>query len=205
MSRFWWNNDSNQVTNKMIQKVLSMAAATAALTVGVVAAADVESGLQLGDTAVAFHVDDVTGPRQGHSLCYACAYGKHRVVNIQATRVSDALIQLIADLDGLVDSASAIRGDSVHAFVVLLTEDPDLAEEELQAIARDRDLTNIPLTIYDELSGPPPYRISRDAEVTIMMWNNTKVTTNHAFAAGCFDKAAAATVLRDAKQHLGRE
>lgn len=39
-------------------------AATAAV------AGDVESGLQVGDKAGAFNVNDVTGPKQGTSLCY---------------------------------------------------------------------------------------------------------------------------------------
>ena len=35
-----------------------------------VMAADVESGLQVGDSAGAFNVKDITGPRKGKSLCY---------------------------------------------------------------------------------------------------------------------------------------
>ena len=33
-------------------------------------AADIESGLQVGDRAGAFQVKDVTGPAKGKSLCY---------------------------------------------------------------------------------------------------------------------------------------
>jgi hypothetical protein len=36
----------------------------------VVSAGDLESGLQKGDRAGVFNVKDVTGPRQGTSLCY---------------------------------------------------------------------------------------------------------------------------------------
>ena len=35
-----------------------------------VMAADVESGLQVGDSAGPFNVKDITGPRKGKSLCY---------------------------------------------------------------------------------------------------------------------------------------
>jgi len=33
-------------------------------------AGEIESGLQPGDDARAFNVKDVTGPKQGESLCY---------------------------------------------------------------------------------------------------------------------------------------
>ena len=41
-----------------------------ACTATVVIAGGIESGLQVGDAAGAFNVKDVTGPRQGTSLCY---------------------------------------------------------------------------------------------------------------------------------------
>lgn len=37
---------------------------------GVVAAADLKSGLQVGEDAGAFNVKDITGPNKGKSLCY---------------------------------------------------------------------------------------------------------------------------------------
>lgn len=41
------------------------------LTVGgIAAAADLQSGLQVGDKAGYFEVKDVTGPAAGKSLCY---------------------------------------------------------------------------------------------------------------------------------------
>lgn len=45
--------------------------ALAALTMGAaVFAADVKSGLQVGDSAGAYNVKDCTGPNAGKSLCY---------------------------------------------------------------------------------------------------------------------------------------
>ena len=164
--------------------------------------ADVQSGLQPGDTPSAFHVEDVTGPRKGNSLCYACAFGKHRVVNIQVTRFSDELVELIKNLDSIVDSPESIKGESVHAFVVYLTEDPDIAFDELEEIARSHHIRNVPLTVYDELPGPPPYRISEAAEVTVMMWAGMKVTSNHAFGPGEFPAEAVRSVIQAARQHL---
>lgn len=45
--------------------------AIAALSVGaVVLAAEIKSGLQVGEHAGAYNVKDVTGPNAGKSLCY---------------------------------------------------------------------------------------------------------------------------------------
>ncbi len=57
-------------------------------------------------------------------------------------------------------------------------------------------LENVPLTIYDELTGPPPYKLSKEAEVTIMMWADQKVSKNMAFT------NAVKKTLKLAKSHL---
>jgi hypothetical protein len=118
--------------------------------------------------------------------------------------LTDELVSVIKHLDEMVDPAAKIKGDSRHAFVVYLTEDPETAEKELEAIAKKHELKNIPLTIYDELTGPKPYKLSKAAEVTIMMWNNATVATNHAFASAKINKAAQDSVLAAAKEHLKR-
>ena len=162
----------------------------------------VKSGLQPGDKTYAFQVQDVTGPRKGKTLCYACAFGKHSVINIQTKKLDEQLMMLVKQLDPLVAPAGRIKGESKHAFLVYLTEDPEAAEKELEAMAEKLKLKNIPLTIYDELSGPKPYRLARDAEVTVMMWKNAKVTANHAFAAGGLEKGDIKVVLTSALKHL---
>ena len=111
----------------------------------------IKSGLQPGDKTFAFHVQDVTGPRAGKTLCYACAFGKHSVINIQTKKLDEELLALIKHLDPLVAPAGKIKGDSQHAFVVYLTEDPEVAEKELSDVAKKLKLKNIPLTIYDVL------------------------------------------------------
>jgi len=44
--------------------------ALAVAAAGVVIAADLQSGLQVGEDAGAFNVKDITGPNKGKSLCY---------------------------------------------------------------------------------------------------------------------------------------
>ena len=51
-------------------KRLLVASAALVMATSVIAAAELESGLQVGDFAPAFNVQDITGPNKGKSLCY---------------------------------------------------------------------------------------------------------------------------------------
>jgi hypothetical protein len=44
--------------------------ALAVAVAGIVVAADLQSGLQIGDACGPFNVKDITGPNKGKSLCY---------------------------------------------------------------------------------------------------------------------------------------
>ena len=42
----------------------------------------------------------------------------------------------------------------------------------------------LPLGSFDDPVGPPSYRLSRDADVTVLLFVNRKVVANFAFRAG---------------------
>lgn len=55
----------------MMRYLIVPSVALATLCVGaLVVAAEVKSGLQVGDSAGAFNVKDCTGPNEGKTLCY---------------------------------------------------------------------------------------------------------------------------------------
>lgn len=53
-----------------MQRLLMSSAVVFAAAACVMAADGVKSGLQVGDSAGAFNVKDITGPNQPKSLCY---------------------------------------------------------------------------------------------------------------------------------------
>ena len=53
-----------------MHRILMPSIALAVAVSGVVVAADLQSGLQVGEHAGAFNVKDITGPNKGKSLCY---------------------------------------------------------------------------------------------------------------------------------------
>lgn len=185
-----------------MKRMMFASIALVALAFGTVAIADdLESGLQVGDSPGAFNVKDVTGPNKGRSLCYRCQFGGRGVVNIQARTITPELSNLVKEIDALVDSPSDRKGQK-KAFVVLLTDDPDAAKTELEKVAKDKELKNTPLTIFDGIAGPRGYKIAEDADVTVMVWNKQKVKVNHSFKSGKLDKKAIEQIVADAKKAL---
>ncbi len=83
----------------------------------------------------------------------------------------------------------------MKSFVVLLTDDPDGAEKELQAFAKKHGISNVPLTFYEGIAGPPNYKIAKDADVTVMLWRGLRVSVNHSYAQGALNTKTAQKVL----------
>lgn len=122
------------------------------------------------------------------------------MVNIHTRKITDDLASLVKNLDKMVDSAGKRGRKAKHAFVVYITDDADKAEKELKAFAKKHKIKNIPLTIFDRVTGPKSYKIAKKAEVTVMMWKNLSVAHNHAFEK--LNKKSVAAVLKSAKSHL---
>jgi hypothetical protein len=133
------------------------------------------SGLQVGERPAGFVVLNVTGPKQGTALCYRCRYGIFPTVCIFARDISKPLTELIARLDARIDEARGLK-----CFVVFLTDDD--IDDRLQALAREKHLKHIPLTTLKPSDSPLNYKIAEDAGVTVMIWKDLVVRSNHAFA-----------------------
>eukprot|EP00913_Durusdinium_trenchii_P035304 g33034.t1 len=160
---------------------------------------DVKSGLKEGAFVGAFNVKDVTGPSKGTSLCYRCKFGGRPVVTIFTRSIDDKVAKLIKNIDKKVGE----NGDKqMKAFVVLLTDDPDAAEPKLAALAKKSGIKNVPLTVFDGIAGPPGYKLKKDAEVTVLMWNKSKVKSNHGFAKGGLDAKSVKAVTAETKKIL---
>ncbi len=109
----------------------------------------------------------------------------------------------LASLVKAVDKKIA-EHDGLKAFVVVLTDDGDSTSDALKGIANDQSIKNVPLTLVESLSGPPAYKIARDAEVTVLLWRGSEVKANHAFAKGALDDAGIDAVLADLPKILDK-
>jgi len=160
---------------------------------------DVKSGLKEGAFVGAFNVKDCTGPSKGKSLCYRCKFGGRPVVAVFTRSIDKNVTRLIKQIDGRV---AKNEDKNMRAFVVLLTDDPDANEPKLVELAKKSKIENVPLTVFDGVAGPPAYKLKKDAEVTVLMWNKSRVRANHGFAKGKLDKAAVKTLVGETKKIL---
>lgn len=168
------------------------------LVSGIVVAGDVTSGLPVGEKVPAFNVRDITGPEQGKTLCYRCKYGARPVVTVFTKVMNDEVASLVKQIDAKVN---ANEEKKMAAFVVFLTDDADKVEPKIEALAKDQKITKTPLTLI-EGAGPSDYKLSKDAEVTVMMWVKSEVKVNQAFAKGELNKKAVDGLVAETKKIL---
>ena len=116
------------------------------------------------------------------------------MVGIFTRTITDNLASLVKQVDTAVGKNKASQ---LKAFVVVLSDDPDADEPKLKALASKLKLRNVPLTIFDGVSGPPTYKISKGAETTVLMWKRGSVASNKGFEKGKLSKAALKVVAGD--------
>lgn len=184
-----------------MKKFSGVAAACLLAVAGIAfAAEELKSGLPVGEKDVPpFHVRDITGPSKGKTLCYRCQYGSRPVVTVFARELSDNVKDLVKKLDAKV---AENQDKKMAAFLCVLTSDPDAVEPKLEKLAEDAKLKNTPLTIIEGVTGPDDYKLSKEAEVTVMMWVDSEVKVNHAFAKGKLDKKAVDSLVSETKKIL---
>jgi hypothetical protein len=155
--------------------------------------------LKEGDSVAAFYVTDVTGPSAGEKLCYRCKYGARPVVSIFAKQMNDKVASLTKKIDEQVGQHQDAK---MAAFVVVLSEDPEGQNDALKAVAAKQEIKNTPITTFDGLAGPDKYKISKDADITVMMWVDSKVKVNESMKASELTDAKIATLVKSTSKIL---
>lgn len=107
------------------------------------------------------------------------------MVAIFARSLTDDLASLVKQVDEKVEANKAKK---MASFVILLSNDPDADEAKLKTLAEKQGIKNTPLTIYEGIAGPKSYKVAEDADVTVLLWKERTVKSNHAFAKGKLDK-----------------
>jgi len=183
----------------VMRKYMGVLAAALLLPAALIAADKVESGLKVGESVGAFNVRDITGPAKGETLCYRCRYGSRPTVTVFTRELNDDVKALVKKIDAKVGDN---KDKKMAAFVVVLTTDPDKVEPKLTEFAKKDGVKNTPLTVIEGEAGPEGYKISKDAEVTVMMWVEGKVKATHAFGKGEFKAKSVDGVVADTTKIL---
>jgi hypothetical protein len=86
------------------------------------------------------------------------------------------------------------KNNKLKSFVVLVPKKGESPRDVLESLAKDASIKHVPLTIGEAPDGPPDYAIAKDADVTVLMWNQGKVKVNHAFKGALAEKDIKAVV-----------
>src|SRR5476651_1554235 len=116
---------------------------------------------------------------------------------IFAREVSDSLTSLVKQLDAeTAKNAKAKMG----SFVVFLSDEEKL-EAKLKSLGEKEGLKKCVLSI-DNPAGPKGYNVAKEADITVVLYNQRKVIANYAFKKGDLNDAAIAKIMADVPKIL---
>jgi hypothetical protein len=150
------------------------------------------SGLQPGQRPGPYAAVISTGPERGKSHCYICETADRPAVIVFARKLSEPLGKLCQQIDRAVaEHAKA----NLRAWVTFLSDDQPSLDPKVVQWAQNYALRNVPLGVFEDLDGPPSYRLAREADVTVLLFVKQKVVANFAFRDGELTEAKIAEVI----------
>src|SRR5262245_38950435 len=116
---------------------------------------------------------------------------------IFAREISDPSTSLVKKIDATTAEHSSCK---MGSFIVFCSDEEGL-EGKLKALAKNEKLDHIVLTI-DNPQGPPKYKVSKDADVTVVLYENRKVKANYAFRKGQLSESDIEKIALDVSKIL---
>ena len=151
------------------------------------------SGLSPGMRPGPYSFVLATGTSRGQSQCFICETADRPAVVIFARTLNDPLGKLAAHLDKAV---AANKAADVRAWITFLHDDQPAFDPPLVRWTQKHGLKVIPAGVFEDLGGPPSYKLTREADVTVLLFVKRKVVANFAFRAGELTDEAAAEILK---------
>lgn len=157
------------------------------------AADPVVSGLAPGQRPGPYSSVVAVGTQRGTSHCFICETADRPAVIVFARRPSAALGKLVRGLD---KALAAHKSAELRAWVTFLSDDQPALDPKVVKWSQEQAVTAVPLSIFEDLGGPPAYRLHRDADVTVLLSVKQKVAQNFAFRADELTDERIAEVLK---------
>lgn len=114
-----------------------------------------------------------------------------------AREVNPGLTSLVKKLE----TATQTHSDCSFRAVVVLLSDDDKMEAKLKEFAEKQGLKKVVLAI-EAPAGPPNYKLAKEAEITVLLYEEKKVKKNFAFEKGKLTDKEADTVIASVKDIL---
>jgi hypothetical protein len=140
-----------------------------------------KSGPQVGENArpMPFFPLNINGPTPDKKECLVCRNGNNPVAMIFAREPSEQLTSLITKLD----AETVKNADKKMGSFAVFCNDSEGLDAKLKDLAKAKNLKAFTLAI-DNPTGPAPYKIAKDADITVVLYNKSKVIANYTFKKG---------------------
>lgn len=139
------------------------------------------SGLKPGQRLGPYSSLVSVGAERGQSHCFICAAADRPTAIVFARTLSDPLGKLARGLDkALTDHKDA----ELRSWVTFLSDDQTALDPKVVAWSKKHSLRRVPLSVFEDVVGPPSYLLARDADVTVLLSVKQKVVRNFAFRTG---------------------
>jgi hypothetical protein len=159
------------------------------------------SGLKPGERPGPYSFVLATGTNRGQACCFICETAERPAVLVFARTLDDGLAKLTQGLD---KALATHKTAELRSWVTLLSDDQTAADPEVVKWGRKAGIRDVPLGVFEDAGGPPSYKLSRDADVTVLLFVKAKVVANFAFRAGELTPAKADEVLKALPQVVGK-
>lgn len=164
-----------------------------ALEVNLWAADPCRSGLQPGQRPGPYAAVMATGDHRGQSFCYVCETGDRPAVIVFARRLSDPLGKFVAGLD---KALGEYKGADLRTWVTILADDQPGLDAKVVQWGQHHAVRRVPVGVFEDPDGPPSYRLTREADVTVLLVVKQRVEANFAFRPGELTDEAVAEVMK---------
>jgi hypothetical protein len=181
-----------------MKKIIAAAALVATLVMVRAGMAEnnpsLKSGPQIGENArpKPFLPLNINGPTAGEKQCLVCRNGNNPVAMVFARETNPALVKLIKKLD----AETVKNAEKKMGSFVIFCNDSEALEGQLKGLVKKANLQATVLAI-DTPAGPTPYNVAKEADITVVLYNTSKVLANYAFAKGQFSDADVSKIVAD--------
>jgi len=134
-----------------------------------------------------------TGTNRGQAQCFICETGEKPAVVIFARTLNDQVGKLTAQLDKAV---AANKAADVRGWITFLHADQAAFDKGLVEWTQKHGLKVLPAGVFEDLTGPPSYKLAREADVTVLLFVKRKVVANFAYRASELTDEATAEVMK---------
>lgn len=151
------------------------------------------SGPNTGQKPGPYSAIVAVGAERGQPHCFICDTAERPAVVVFARNLDDSLAKLVAGMDkALADNKKA----ELRGWVTFLNEDQTAFDPLVVDWAKKHAIRNVPMAVFEDVVGPPTYKLNRDADVTILLFTKHKIMRNFAFRTGELTDERVAEVLK---------